>query len=116
MAAAARLLSDAFHTQDCKTIRQYIKKGYDCNARLSEHPCSSLLHMVAYLTCTDCDKCSMAQKLLAGGADVNAKNNGGYTPLIVCVLNGKKKLATVLIQAGADVHAAKRTSHGGSRE
>jgi hypothetical protein len=59
MAAAARLLNIVC-SGDCKKVRLYIKKGYDCKARQSETPHLSLLHLVAGLTCTDCDKGSMA--------------------------------------------------------
>jgi ankyrin repeat protein len=88
MAAAARLLYDVFRTRDCKKLRQYIKKGYNCNAKQSEAPHSSLLHLVASLPCTDCDKVSTAQKILRGGAEVDAKNDDGLTPLMICAISG----------------------------
>jgi ankyrin repeat protein len=89
------------------TVRScaYIKKGYDCNARQSEAPHNSLLHLVASLTCTDCDKGSMAQKVLKAGAEIDVKNDDGLTPLMVCAMRGNERVATVLLEAGADVHA-----------
>jgi hypothetical protein len=80
MAAAARLLNDIARTGDCKKLRLYIKKGYACSARQSEAPHASLLHLVAGLICTDCDKGSIAQKLIKGGAEVDAMKDDGLTP------------------------------------
>jgi len=42
---------------------------------------------------------------LAAGADVNAKNDGGYTPLHYAAFNGHKEIAELLIAKGADVNA-----------
>jgi ankyrin repeat protein len=96
----------SFCTGDCRKLRQYINKDYDCDARQSEAPHSSLLHMVAALTCTDCDFGSAAHSLLKGGAEMNAKNDSGLTPLMICAINRNERVATILLQAGADVRAA----------
>ena len=103
--AAARLLNDIFRTRNCKKVRQYIKKGYDCNGRRSEAPHSSLLHLVASLTCIGCDKGSAAQKMIKEGAEVDARDDNNLTPLMVCAIHGNDRMAAALIQAGADVHA-----------
>jgi len=42
---------------------------------------------------------------LAAGTDVNAKNDGGYTPLHYAAFNGHKEIAELLIAKGADVNA-----------
>ena len=42
---------------------------------------------------------------LATGTDVNAKNDGGYTPLDYAALNGHKEIVELLIAKGADVNA-----------
>ena len=47
-------------------------------------------------------------KLLAGGADVNAKNKGGYTLLHLAVRNGKQDAAALLLEKGAKVNAERR--------
>eukprot|EP00295_Goniomonas_pacifica_P033636 CAMPEP_0175953038 /NCGR_PEP_ID=MMETSP0108-20121206/31106_1 /TAXON_ID=195067 ORGANISM="Goniomonas pacifica, Strain CCMP1869" /NCGR_SAMPLE_ID=MMETSP0108 /ASSEMBLY_ACC=CAM_ASM_000204 /LENGTH=41 /DNA_ID= /DNA_START= /DNA_END= /DNA_ORIENTATION= len=41
----------------------------------------------------------MAQILLAAGADVNAKNDKGYTPLIWAVINGDVEVVQILLAA-----------------
>lgn len=48
----------------------------------------------------------MAKVLIAGGADVNAKNSYGYTPLnLTCLMAERMNHAELLIAAGADVNA-----------
>ena len=42
---------------------------------------------------------------LAAGTDVNAKNDGGYTPLDYAAFNGHKEIVELLIAKGADVNA-----------
>jgi cytohesin len=47
----------------------------------------------------------MAELLIAAGADVNAKSDGGSTPLHGAALRGKEEVAELLIAKGADVNA-----------
>ena len=42
---------------------------------------------------------------LASGTDVNARNDGGYTPLHWVAVRDHKEIAELLIAAGADVNA-----------
>ena len=42
---------------------------------------------------------------LAGGADVNAKNVDGWTPLHEAAFGGRKEIVELLISNGADVNA-----------
>jgi hypothetical protein len=83
MAAAARLLESSFRNNDCKAIRLYIKRGYNCSLvdPVSE---STVLHLVMRLRCSDCDKSSMAQSLIKAGNPVDAKDKDGMTPLMRC--------------------------------
>ena len=48
-------------------------------------------------------------KLLAGGADVNAKNKSGYTALHLSAKRGHDAVAAVLLEAKADVALASRS-------
>jgi ankyrin repeat protein len=48
----------------------------------------------------------VAELLIAKGADVNAKNNEGVTPLIWAIAKRKPSLAKLLIKNGADVNVA----------
>jgi ankyrin repeat protein len=47
----------------------------------------------------------MSQLLIAKGAEVNAKNVGGETPLDNAAYWGHKEVAKLLISRGADVNA-----------
>jgi Ankyrin repeats (3 copies) len=101
MAEAARLLESAFRNDDCKAIRLYVKRGYNCSAVDPVSECT-LLHVVMRLRCTDCDKSSMAHSLIRGGNPVDARNKHGFTPLMI---HTSPALATVLLDHGADVNA-----------
>jgi ankyrin repeat protein len=108
MAEAARLLEAAF-SNDCKALRLYLKKGYDGTARSRELPRSTLLHQVALLECTDCDKCSMARTLLKQGVQVDARDDLGFTALMRCKT---KAMAAVLLDHGADLQAHNEVNDG----
>jgi uncharacterized protein len=47
----------------------------------------------------------MIKKILKAGAGLDATNDDGLTPLMLCAINGNDRAAEALIQAGADVHA-----------
>ena len=49
------------------------------------------------------------KKLLAGGADVNAKNKGGYTALHLAAKRGQAAAAKALLEAKADIAAASKS-------
>ena len=46
-----------------------------------------------------------AELLIAEGADVNAKSRSGHTSLHLAAIGGQKEIAELLIAAGADVNA-----------
>jgi uncharacterized protein len=58
------------------------------------------------------DGTARAAQLIAGGADINARNEFGETPLIAAVALHKIPLAKLLITKEADVNAALDEKHG----
>ena len=50
----------------------------------------------------DC-RADEAAALVAKGADVNAMNSGGYTPLMMAAGNGCEAVVRLLLENGADV-------------
>jgi ankyrin repeat protein len=107
MAEAARLLETAFRNDDCEAVRQYIKRGYDCRA-VDPNTNFTLLHLVMGLSCTDCDKSSMAQSLIKAGNPVDARDTDGRTPLMYC---RSPALAAVLLDHGVDINASSKQGH-----
>jgi Ankyrin repeats (3 copies) len=80
-----------------------LKAMFKADPRLMAHRGGgggTLLHMAA-----DGGQKEVAEFLLAGGADVNARNNGGGTPLHRAAAAGSKDVAELLIAKGADVNA-----------
>ena len=48
------------------------------------------------------------QRRFAAGADANARNRYGVTPLSLACTNGSEAIVTLLLEAGADPNAALR--------
>ncbi len=46
------------------------------------------------------------QHLLSKGADINAKDSEGITPLLLAIYTDRTEIAAILIQQGADVNAS----------
>lgn len=49
------------------------------------------------------------EQLLAEGANIDAKNTGGYTPLILAALRDKSDVVKLLLDKGASVEAPEKT-------
>ena len=58
-------------------------------------------------------RANVVQTLIAGGADVNERDDSGMTPLMVAAAQGQTAIARMLVAAGADVGAS--TEDGATR-
>ena len=84
---------------DLRRLDILLKLGLNLNA-IYDNEGSSLLTIAArdqYI--------EIAKMLIKGGANVNARNNRGYTPLGYAAYNGSVFMSLLLIQSGADTEA-----------
>ena len=80
-------------------VRTLLLKGVDVNSR-DVFGDNAGLHWAASLGLAE-----MARLLIDNGADVNIRNEEGYTPLHWAAGEGQKELVVILIIHGADVNA-----------
>jgi ankyrin repeat protein len=113
----------SFHKKNIAEL--LITKGADVNAKDKDKKGNSLLHWlitdssdnlhdrlvgnyvtpeVRWVVTNYSNSEEMIELLIAKGADVNAKNNQGNTPLYLAVGNNQKELAELLLLKGADVN------------
>ncbi len=92
---------DAIETNDIAYVKHCLDNGVYINTK--DEYGRPLLHLAAYHGYDD-----IAKLLIARGADVNAKDGAGYTPLIFAkAMGGSAKspsIAKILIEHGADVN------------
>ena len=62
-------------------------------------------HRLTLHTCAEKGHLDVARDLIEAGADVNAKDNDGFTPLSICAEKGHLEVSRALIEKGADVNA-----------
>ena len=92
------LLADAAERQDWQTLTVLLREGTDPN--LPQPDGATALHWAAhwnYLPAVD--------QLRSGGAEANAANDHGVTPLYLACENGGTEVARRLLDAGADPNA-----------
>jgi len=106
-----------------ETVKLIIKKGADINAKNGggQTPLDIALSLnredivelliekgATFSTIHEAAKFGSLEKVrefIEGGADVNAKDEDGYTPLSIAVSGGRTDVADFLIAKGADVNA-----------
>ncbi len=92
-------LIDAAKRRDTPAIRTLIAGGADTNVRFGDG--STALHWAAYW-----DELEMVELLLAAGAQVDASDDHGVTPLWLACANGARpSMVDRLLRAGADANA-----------
>ena len=98
------MMEEAVLRGDLKQVQELIRRGEDVNkpCRYSLRRTSkegSLLHLAIDKCCDD-----IALALLAAGADVHAKDKGGWTPLHWACFMGCKEVVQALVDRGARVN------------
>jgi len=88
----------AAHFGHADAVRALLNKGAKVNAPSTNAMRNMALHAAAAGRAK-----TVAKLLLDAGADVNARQNGGWTPLHSAAQNGDVEFARILAGAGADV-------------
>jgi len=86
-------------------LKAALDQGADVDARFSDSDGSTILMIAAYHGNLDCVKF-----LVSKGANVNARANGGWTPLIHAVISRNLACVKFLVSKGADVNAMAKSA------
>lgn len=97
---------DRHHTETAKVL---LESGADANSTYSQGSQRTLLHAVVRQYSWDSRK-SEIELLLEKGADLEAKDDDGQTPLVVAVQKELVETVNFFIEEGADIEA--KDSHG----
>lgn len=101
-------LHDAVVNHDLPKVQRLIAKGADLGAHAESHTFvhGTPLHFAADLIWTCRERVAIVETLIAGGADVNARNRNGATPLHIAAGHPfSSDLVRAFIAAGADTGA-----------
>ena len=83
-----------------KPAMKLIELGFDVNATMSEKHKTTCLHAAAYY----CQSTNVFEALIKKGANVNAKDHYGMTPLFYAIDSKNYLAAQFLLQHGANVN------------
>lgn len=92
------LLLEAVMNSDFKRAKELLEMGADATARYASHQ-SSMLYVAVFR-----DHADMSKLLLDHGAEVNACNANGYTPLHWAARRSCSLVVRLLLERGADMN------------
>lgn len=104
--SADTALHKAAWNLDLALVRLLIERGANLDAKQDRH--WTALHVCMRGEGREDERRAVAAALMAGGADVNARADGGHTPLHFACEYGHTQLMRDLIADGADVDAKTR--------
>jgi len=93
-----------------EAVRVLLAAGADVHQRTRNAMDNLPLHAATASDADEVTKLSIVTQLLDAGADVNATQEGGFTPLHAAAQNGEASGASLLLARGADSSA--RTARG----
>ena len=94
-AAGAAAVADAVRNRDAKTVVALLQQRHDVNTPQPDG--ATALHWAAHW-----DDLEVAEQLIRAGANVNAVNDYGVTPLLLACSDGGAALTETLLAAGAN--------------
>ena len=97
-------LASAFWNHEC--VKLLLSKGASVDARSPLHlALRGVSHPDRIFTTTDMQRCELCVRLLLdNGADKDAQNNSGNTPLSYAVGGNRRNLVEMLLEAGCNVN------------
>ncbi len=84
-----------------KALRLLLHNKADANLNSAANK-RSALHYTAIITSHSSERTAFAKQLIDNGADINARDSNGLTPLMWAVKMYNKEVAKMLIERGAD--------------
>lgn len=87
-------------------VRFLIESGADINRQQGDPPSITTLHMAASY-----NRLKIVHCLLANGAEIEARDFEGWTPLMSAVAKGSIEVVKLLIEVGADINAVGRDQY-----
>jgi ankyrin repeat protein len=97
-------LMDAIRLKDTQQIKEAITKGAHADAHINSIEQSNVTPLMLAAASLD-SSVEIGKILIQKGADVNAKDLLGWTPLIYAAYHGQTEFAALLIEKGADLNA-----------
>lgn len=102
-----KYVSDLMNKLEMDKINNFIKSGNDINMRETETGMTPLMFVAQHHNWTTPDVDKILEQMIKMGADVNATDDSGNTPLIWCLRNGgHSSTISILLKNGANVNAA----------
>ena len=92
-----------------EAVNEFLNRGADVNTKGKMLGITPLM-MVTASDIPEEKRKEVAEILISRGADVNAQDKYGMTPLTYACLYGDKETAKVLLEHGADPNAGTRTA------
>lgn len=97
-------LAQALRGKHTATAKALLEKGADANAKFNPRSASTLLHIVAGYSFSETQLPTL-NLLLAHGADLEAKDKNGQTPLVIAICRSQRvETVRYLLDRGADLH------------